>query len=237
MDSIVKILPESVANQIAAGEVVQRPASVVKELLENAIDAGAKNLTLNVKDAGKTLIQVIDDGKGMSTEDTELSIKRHATSKISEIDDIFHIRTMGFRGEALASIAAVSHFEIKSRRESDELCTLVEQKGEEVICRRSSGSIGTTVTVKNLFFNVPARRNFLKSNNAENRHIIESFQQVALTNPAINFNYYNNDKETYRLSKSNFKQRIIQIFGKKFDERLVPVKENTEIVTISGFVW
>ena len=233
----IKVLPDVVANQIAAGEVVQRPASVVKELLENSIDSGSKNISLYIKDAGKSLIQVIDDGSGMSPEDAELCVKRHATSKISKIEDIFGIHTMGFRGEALASISAVSHFELKTRRKEDELGFVLSIDGTGP--KKSSQSIGkpgTSVSVKNLFYNVPARRNFLKSNNVESRHIIETFQQIALTHPEIGFSLYNNDNETYVLKGSNFKQRIVMLFGKRFDERLVPVKEETEIVTISGYV-
>ena len=234
---IIKVLPEVVANQIAAGEVVQRPASVVKELLENAIDSGAKNITLNVKEAGKSLIQVIDDGSGMSAEDAELCIKRHATSKISNIDDIFKIHTMGFRGEALASISAVSHFELKTKRKEDEMSFVLNLDGSGLKkSNQAGGKSGTSVSVKNLFYNVPARRNFLKSDNVEGRHIIEAFQQIALTNPEIGFSFYNNGNETYNLKGSNFKQRIVMLFGKRFDERLVPVKEETEIVTISGYV-
>ena len=230
-------MPDSVANQIAAGEVVQRPASVVKELLENAIDAGADKITLLVKDAGKTLIQVMDNGIGMSEEDAILSVKRHATSKIFGIEDIFNLHTMGFRGEALASISAVSQFELKTRRDEDEVSFVLRLDGKKVEkAHENQERPGTSISVKNLFFNIPARRNFLKSDNVENRHISEAFQQTALANPEISFVYHNNDREVYNLPSANFKQRIIQLFGKKFDQRLVPLKEETEIVNISGFI-
>lgn len=233
----IKLLPESVANQIAAGEVVQRPASVVKELMENSIDSGASNITLVVKDAGKSLIQVIDDGLGMSEIDAELSLKRHATSKIASLDDLFRLKTMGFRGEALASIVAVSQFEMKTRRQEDEVGCVVEVDGKALTKQfDQQAKPGTSVSVKNLFYNVPARRNFLKSDNVENRHIAEAFQQIALCHPSVAFRYFMNGKEVHRLSSSNFKQRIVQMFGKKFDQRLVPLSEKTELVNISGFI-
>lgn len=235
--NIIKVLPESVANQIAAGEVVQRPASAVKELLENAIDAGAESVILNIQDAGKALIQVKDDGRGMSEIDARLCIERHATSKISKVDDIFHIVTMGFRGEALASISAVSQFELKTKTEGSELACVIKMNGSTLESQNlEAGNTGTTITVRNLFFNVPARRNFLKSSSVENRHIIEVFQQVSLGNPEVAFSLINNGEEVYKLDKSNFKQRIVQLFGKRYNERLVPIKEETDIVSFSGFI-
>lgn len=237
MNNRIKVLPDSVANQIAAGEVVQRPASVVKELLENAVDAGATEITLNVKDAGRSLIQVMDNGDGMSEIDARLCMERHATSKIKDVNDIFRISTMGFRGEALASITAVSQSEIKTKTDEDELAIVIKMSGNEVQSQESeTGNKGTRISVKNLFFNVPARRNFLKSNNVEYRHILESFQQISLTRPDVAFRMFNNDKEVYRLDKSNLRQRIIQLFGKRFNERLVPIKESLDLVEISGFV-
>ena len=231
MKNKIKVLSESVANQIAAGEVVQRPASAVKELLENSIDSGADFITLNIKDAGKALIQIIDNGSGMTEMDARLCIERHATSKISKINDIFQIRTMGFRGEALASISAVSQSEIKSKTKDSELSTLIKMNGSEVVSQeQENGKTGTSVSIKNLFFNVPARRNFLKSNNIENRHINEAFQQIALSSPEIGFSYFNNGEEVFKLDKANFKQRIIQLFGKRFNERLVPVSEETKLL-------
>lgn len=237
MENIIKVLPESVANQIAAGEVVQRPASAVKELMENAIDAGSSKVTLNIKEAGKSLIQVIDNGAGMSEIDLRLCVERHATSKIGKIEDLFHVRTMGFRGEAMASITAVSQSEIRSKENDAELASVLKMEGSKIVSQDSeTGSSGTSVAVKNLFFNVPARRNFLKSNSVENRHIMDTFQQIALGNPSIAFVYINNGEELYHLDKSNFKQRIVQLFGKRFNERLVPVQEETDIVKIDGFV-
>lgn len=237
MENIIKVLSESVANQIAAGEVVQRPASAVKELLENSIDSGADFITLNVKDAGKSLIQIIDNGHGMTEMDVRLCVERHATSKISKIDDIFQIQTMGFRGEALASISAVSQTEIKSKTKDSELATVLKMNGSEIVSQeQENGKTGTSISVKNLYFNVPARRNFLKSNNIETRHINEVFQQIALSSPDIGFSYFSNGEEIFKLDKTNFKQRIIQLFGKRFNERLVPVSEETEIVRVTGFV-
>ncbi|MFV0539736.1 MAG: DNA mismatch repair endonuclease MutL [Aestuariibaculum sp.] len=237
MLDIIQLLPDHVANQIAAGEVVQRPASVVKELLENAIDAGAKNIKLIVKDSGKTLIQVIDDGKGMSVTDARLCFERHATSKIRNADDLFHLSTKGFRGEALASIAAIAHVELKTKQENDDVGHAVVIEGstvqsQEVVVTPK----GTSISVKNLFFNIPARRNFLKSNAVELRHIIDEFQRVALAHPNIGFLLYNNGSETFNLPVSNYRQRIVNIFGNKTNEKLVPVEEDTEVLSISGFV-
>ncbi|MBT8273185.1 MAG: DNA mismatch repair endonuclease MutL, partial [Bacteroidia bacterium] len=234
---IIQLLPDHVANQIAAGEVVQRPASVVKELLENAIDANAATVKLIVKDAGKTLIQVIDDGIGMSTTDARLSFERHATSKIRSADDLFNIHTKGFRGEALASIAAISHVELKSKLDEDETGTHIKIEGSEIQSQEVVVTpTGTSVSVKNLFYNVPARRNFLKSNNVELRHIIDEFHRVALSHPDINFSMFHNGSELFGLPASNVRQRIVNIFGPKTNEKLVPVEEQTEVVKVSGFV-
>jgi len=237
MPDIIQLLPDSVANQIAAGEVVQRPASAVKELLENAIDAEATEIHLIVKNAGKTLIQVIDNGKGMSETDARLSLERHATSKITRVEDLFALTTMGFRGEAVPSIAAVSQMEIKSRTADSDLGTQLVLEGSEVksqeVCQCPQG---TTMTVKNLFFNIPARRNFLKSNPVESKHIIEEFLRVAMIHPEVAMNMTNDGNEVYRLPKGNFRQRIVNIFGSKYNQRLVPVEEKTDIVAISGFI-
>lgn len=234
---IVQLLPEHVANQIAAGEVVQRPASVVKELLENAIDAAATHITLAIKDAGKTLIQVSDNGVGMSPADALLSFERHATSKINTAADLFHLTTKGFRGEALASIAAISHVSMKTCRMEDELGFEVDLKGGQII-RKEPGVVskGTTVGVKNLFYNVPARRNFLKSDRIELRHIIDEFERVAVAHPQIGFAFYHNDDELFGLEPSNRRQRIVGVFGRKINEKLVPITEDTDIVRIEGFV-
>ena len=237
MSDIIQLLPDHVANQIAAGEVVQRPASVVKELLENAIDADATVIKLIIKDAGKTLVQVIDDGKGMSATDARLSFERHATSKIKSADDLFQLNTKGFRGEALASIAAIAHVELKTKQDDQELGTTIviegsEVKSQEVIVTPT----GTSLSVKHLFFNIPARRNFLKSNTVELRHIIDEFHRVALAHPSIGFSMFSNGSETYNLPPSNYRQRIVNIFGTKTNEKLVPVEEATEVLIISGFV-
>ncbi|KJD33723.1 DNA mismatch repair protein MutL [Tamlana sedimentorum] len=237
MADIIQLLPDHVANQIAAGEVVQRPASVVKELLENAIDAGANTIKLIIKDAGKTLVQVIDDGKGMSTTDARLSFERHATSKIKSADDLFQLNTKGFRGEALASIAAIAHVELKTKQETDDVGNTIQIEGSKVITQEIVVTPkGTSVAVKNLFFNIPARRNFLKSDAVELRHIMDEFHRVALAHPSINFLFYNNGSETFNLPVSNFRQRIVNIFGSKTNEKLVPVNEDTEVLKISGFV-
>ena len=237
MSDIIQLLPDHVANQIAAGEVVQRPASVVKELLENAIDAGATNIKLLLKDAGKTLIQVIDDGKGMSTTDARMSFERHATSKIQKAEDLFNLSTKGFRGEALASIAAISHVELKTKQESEELGTSIKIEGSKIISQDFiSTSEGTSMAVKNLFYNIPARRNFLKSDTVETRHIIDEFQRVALAHPVISFLLHHNNNEVYHLKSSNLRKRIVAIFGGKMNEKLVPIKEQTDIVSINGFI-
>ena len=237
MTDIIQLLPDHVANQIAAGEVVQRPASVVKELLENAIDAGASEIKLIIKDAGKTLVQVIDNGKGMSVTDARLSFERHATSKIKSADDLFQLNTKGFRGEALASIAAIAHVELKTKRPEDELGTAIEIEGSKVKSQEVSVTpTGTSVAVKNLFFNIPARRNFLKSDTVELRHITDEFHRVALAHPNIAFAFYHNGSELFHLPDENYRQRIVHIFGSKTNEKLVPVEEETEVLKISGFV-
>lgn len=237
MSNIINILPPHISNQIAAGEVIQRPSSVVKELIENAIDAKATHIQLIVKDAGKTLIQVIDNGTGMNKEDALISFERHATSKIKTSDDLFSLTTMGFRGEALASIAAISHVEMKTKQEDQELGTLIEMEGNTCInnspiaCEK-----GTSISVKNLFYNVPARRNFLKSDPVENNHILEEFIRTSLINNDIAFTYYNNGKLIHKLEKQNLKRRIIDIFGKSYNERLLPIEEEVDAVKISGFI-
>lgn len=234
---IIKLLPDSVANQIAAGEVIQRPASVVKELIENAIDAGATQIDLIVKDAGRTFITVIDNGCGMSETDARLCFERHATSKIKSADDLFAIKTMGFRGEALASIAAVAQVELTTRRQEDEVGTKIRIEGSKVIEQLPKpASVGTNFTVKNLFFNVPARRNFLKSNEAELRHINEEFFRITIMNPEIGFTFVSNDKELFHLYPGTLKQRIVGLFGKDYDSKLLPVNQVTETVTIEGFI-
>jgi DNA mismatch repair protein MutL len=237
MSDIIQLLPDHVANQIAAGEVVQRPASVVKELLENAIDAGATSIKLLLKDAGKTLIQVLDDGKGMSATDARMSFERHATSKIKKAEDLFNLCTKGFRGEALASIAAIAHVELKTKQENEELGTSIKIEGSKVISQDFiSTSKGTSIAVKNLFYNIPARRNFLKSNTVETRHIIDEFQRVALAHPTIAFLMHHNNNEVYHLKSSNLRKRIVSVFGTKMNEKLVPINEQTDIVSIEGFV-
>lgn len=237
MLDIIHLLPDSIANQIAAGEVVQRPASVVKELLENSIDARANTIQLIVKDAGRTLIQVIDDGMGMSATDARMSFERHATSKIKTADDIFAIRTMGFRGEALASIAAVAQVELRTRRLVDEVGTMIRIEGSEFKNQESvSCTKGTNFQVKNLFFNVPARRNFLKSNPVEMKHVLDEFQRVALAHPNINFTLYHNDVEVYNLPAGKLSRRIVDIFGKTYREQLATCEEETPFVNVEGYV-
>lgn len=237
MADIIQLLPDSVANQIAAGEVVQRPASAVKELLENAVDAGSTEIELIIKDSGKTLIQVVDNGKGMSETDARLSFERHATSKIKNADDLFHIRTMGFRGEALASIAAIAQVELKTRTHNSELGTSVIIEGSEVKEQNViQTNAGTSIAVKNLFYNVPARRNFLKSDSVELGHIEEEFRRVALVNPDVSFSFYHNEKPLYKLAKSTFNQRIVAVFGDNYKQKLLPVEEETDFVRLNGFV-
>ncbi len=237
MSDIIQLLPDAVANQIAAGEVIQRPASAVKELLENAVDAGSGGIQLIIRDAGKTLIQVMDDGIGMSVTDARLSFERHATSKIRTADDLMSLHTMGFRGEALASVAAIAQIELKTRRSEDEVGTLVVIEGAEFISQENCVcNKGTSIAIRNLFYNVPARRNFLKSNPVETRHIVEEFTRVALSNPHIGFSFHHNDMQVFDLRKGNFRQRIAAVFGAAYNERLVPVDEDTTIVKLSGFV-
>ena len=237
MADIIQLLPDHVANQIAAGEVVQRPASVVKELLENAIDAKATSITLLIKDAGKTLVQVTDNGIGMSVTDARLSFERHATSKIKSAEDLFNLHTKGFRGEALASIAAIAHVELKTKTENSEIGTHLTIEGSKVISQDPAVvPKGTTISVKNLFYNIPARRNFLKSNPVETRHIIDEFHRVALAHPNVAFQMLHNGSDVFNLPSTNSRQRIVNIFGSKTNEKLVPVHEETEILKIEGFV-
>jgi len=237
MSDIIKLLPDSVANQIAAGEVIQRPASAVKELLENAVDAGANTISLLIKDAGKTLIQVIDNGSGMSPIDARMCFERHATSKISKADDLFAIRTMGFRGEAMASIAAIAQVEVKTKSHEDELGTHLKIEGSKVISQESCQcASGSNILVKNLFFNVPARRNFLKSNTAETRHIIEEFIRVSMFQPQVSFSMVHNDKIVFKLLSGGLKSRIVGLFGNTYDQRLLPVEQTTDQLKINGFV-
>lgn len=237
LTDIIQLLPDNIANQIAAGEVIQRPASAVKELLENAVDAGATEIKLFVADGGKSLIQVIDNGKGMSETDARMAFERHATSKIRHIDDLFHIRTMGFRGEALASIAAVAQVELKTRRPEDETGTYIEISNSAVRLQEPVAMPpGSNIAMKNLFFNVPARRNFLKSNPAEMRHIVEEFTRVALAFPAVFFSLHNNGQELMHLDKGSLKQRILQVLGHNYHTKLVSVQQQTDYLNIYGFV-
>lgn len=237
LGDIIQLLPDNIANQIAAGEVIQRPASAVKELLENAVDAGATEVRLIIQDAGKQLVQVIDNGKGMSTTDARMSFERHATSKIRNIDDLFQIRTMGFRGEALASIAAVSQVELRTKRAEDELGTYLEIDNSVVkVQEPCSANNGTSIAMKNLFFNVPARRNFLKSNAAEMRHIVDEFIHVALAFPQIFFSLTSNGQQVFHLERGNLKQRIVQLLGSSYNAKLVNVQEHTDYLDITGFV-
>lgn len=237
MSDIIQLLPDSVANQIAAGEVVQRPASAVKELLENALDAGADKIQLIVKDTGKALIQVIDNGCGMSVTDARMCFERHATSKVRKAEDLFAIRTMGFRGEAMASIAAIAQVEMKTKRHEDEVGTLIEIEGSTVVKQEPIGTPnGTSISVKNLFYNTPARRNFLKSNPTEMRYIIDEFQRVVLAKPHIAFSLHHDGNEIYRLPAATIKQRIVHLFGNNYNERLIPVEEETTIINLKGYI-
>jgi DNA mismatch repair protein MutL len=238
MDNLIKLLPDHVANQIAAGEVVQRPSSVVKELLENSIDSGAKKISLLIKESGRTLIQVVDNGCGMSEKDALICFQRHSTSKITSAADLFNLSTKGFRGEALASIAAISHTELITKTKSSEIGTFIRIEGNKIIQNKSIVSNeGSSISVKNLFYNVPARRNFLKSDNVEVRHIINEFHRVALAHPEIHFEFDNNDNQLFSLPISNIRQRIVNIFGSKSNEKLVPVNETTEVLKLSGFIF
>jgi len=237
MEGIIRLLPDLVANQIAAGEVIQRPASVVKELLENAVDAGSTVVELWINEAGKKLIMVVDNGHGMSPADSRLCFERHATSKIKGTDDLFKIKTLGFRGEALASIAAIAQVELKTRRQDDELGTMIRIEGGKAMKQEPcSLTKGTTIAVKNLFFNVPARRNFLKGNNIEMTHILEEFTRVALANETVTFKLFQDGKELYHLQSGNLKQRIVSLFGGQYAQRVVPVEQPTDIVEIQGFI-
>jgi DNA mismatch repair protein MutL len=234
---IINLLPDNIANQIAAGEVIQRPASAVKELLENAVDAGATEIQLIVRDAGKELVQVIDNGKGMSETDARMCFERHATSKIKTINDLFEIRTMGFRGEALASIAAVAQVELKTRQPDAPIGTCIEIDNSVVRKQEPcQTAVGTCISMKNLFFNVPARRNFLKSNAAEMRHIVDEFIRVAMAYPQLQFTFTSNNQQVFYLEKGSLKQRIIAILGQHYNARLVTVKESTDYLNIHGFV-
>ncbi|TAH42999.1 MAG: DNA mismatch repair endonuclease MutL [Bacteroidetes bacterium] len=237
MSDIIRLLPDSVANQIAAGEVIQRPSSAVKELLENAVDAGSSHIELFIKDSGRTLIQIVDNGSGMSPTDARLCFSRHATSKIQNADDLFSIRTKGFRGEALASIASIAQVELKTKRHDDELGTCIQIEGAEITGQTSvATSPGTSISIRNLFFNVPARRNFLKSNNVEARHIIEEFERVALAHPEVAMSLHQNGIEIFQLPLANHRQRIVSVYGSHYNERLVPVTEETSLLSISGFI-
>ena len=237
MSDIIHLLPDSIANQIAAGEVIQRPASVVKELVENAVDAGAGHIQVNIKDAGRTLVQVIDDGKGMSETDARMAFERHATSKISSADDLFSLHTMGFRGEALASIVAVSQVELRTRLKGAELGTHLVFSGSELeSVEPDACTEGSIFSVKNLFFNVPARRKFLKSNETEFRNIINEFERIALVNPQVALSLYHNDTEIFNLPESGLRQRIINVYGKTLNQKLLSVDAQSSLVTVSGFV-
>ncbi len=237
MADLIQLLPDAIINQIAAGEVVQRPASIVKELMENSIDAGAMDIKVIIKDAGKTLIQVIDNGSGMSSTDARMAFERHATSKIRQTEDLSYVRTMGFRGEAMASIAAVSQVEMKTRRHADELGNKLIIEGSEIKSLEPCQCVvGTNTMVKNLFYNIPVRRNFLKSNNVEMRHILDEFLRVAIANPDVFFSLHHNNLEQYHLPGGNLRQRLVGIFGNASNEKLVPVGEETDVLKISGFI-
>ena len=237
MSDVIKLLPDAIANQIAAGEVIQRPASVVKELLENSVDSGAKSVQLIIKDAGRALIQVVDDGCGMSETDARMCFERHATSKIKKIEDLFSLYTFGFRGEAMASIAAVAQVEMKTKPHDKEVGTILIVEGSKVILQEQTATnSGTSISVKNLFYNVPARRNFLKSNQIETKHILDEFVHVALANPSIFFSLHHNGIEVYHLKAANIRQRIVNIFGKNYNEKLVPIEEITDYVSVRGFI-
>ena len=236
-DNLVQLLPDAIANQIAAGEVIQRPASVVKELVENAVDAGADEINLIIKDAGKNLIQVTDNGCGMSETDARMSLERHATSKLRTAEDLFSLHTMGFRGEALASIVAIAQVELKTRRSIDDLGTRIRVEGSEVLEQEPAAAPpGTSIAVRNLFYNVPARRNFLKSDSVELRHIREEYIRIALAHPGVRFELHVNDKLDLSLTAGNLRQRVIAIFGKKYRDLLVPIEEATDVLSIGGYV-
>ena len=237
MSDIIQLLPDSVANQIAAGEVIQRPASVVKELIENAIDAHATEIKVIIKDGGKNLIQVIDNGSGMTETDARMAFERHATSKIKTADDLFSIRTMGFRGEALPSICAIADVEIKTCLQEEEIGSYLHISGSEVIKQEAAATPpGTNFSVKNLFFNVPARRKFLKSNAAEFRHVINEFQRAAIPHPEIDFSLIHNKNQVYHLPPANLKKRIMHLFGKNLGQNLISVETDTTLAKISGYI-
>ena len=240
MSDIIHLLPDSVANQIAAGEVIQRPASCLKELVENSLDAGAQHIRVIVRDAGRTLLQVVDDGKGMSPTDARMAFERHATSKISQASDLFQLRTMGFRGEALASICAVAHVEVLTRRAEDEVGTRIEIAGSEVILQEIvQCAVGTNMRVKNLFYNVPARRKFLKTDQTELRNLLAEYHRIVLVNPHVQFTFVSNDEIISELPPSTQKQRIEAVFGhssKPYTGQLVDIATETELVRISGFI-
>jgi DNA mismatch repair protein MutL len=237
MSDIIRLLPDHIANQIAAGEVIQRPASVVKELIENAIDANATHIDVIIKDAGKTLIQVIDNGKGMSEMDSRMAFERHATSKVQHADDLFALKTKGFRGEALASIAAIAHVELKTKQPDQEWGTSIKIEGSSVVEQTPcTCKFGSSFEVKNLFYNVPARRNFLKSDTVEFKHIEEEFIRIALAHPAIQFTLHHNSSICFHLAEANLRKRIVDIFGRSYNDKLVPIEEETGIVSLSGFI-
>ncbi|MBI2259078.1 MAG: DNA mismatch repair endonuclease MutL [Flavobacteriia bacterium] len=237
MNNVIQILPDHIANQIAAGEVIQRPASVIKELVENSLDAQSDSVEVYIKDSGKTLIQISDNGIGMSEIDARMSFERHATSKIKNADDLFRLYTKGFRGEALASIAAIAHVELKTRMEEDELGTLIHIEGSQININEScTCKKGTIISIKNLFYNVPARRNFLKSDSVEFKHIEEEFIRVALAHPNVKFSLSHNDQLCYLLEKGNLRKRISDIFGKAYDNRIIPINVQMDLITLSGFV-
>ncbi|HCA99892.1 MAG TPA: DNA mismatch repair protein MutL, partial [Porphyromonadaceae bacterium] len=237
MTDIIHLLPDSIANQIAAGEVIQRPASVVKELVENSLDANAKHIHIIIKDAGRTLVQVIDDGKGMSMTDARMAFERHATSKIKTSEDLFALYTRGFRGEALASVAAIAHVELKTRRAEDEMGTGLKIAGSKVESQEAIFcAVGTTISVKNIFFNVPARRKFLKSNETERRNIFTEIERIALVNPEIEFTVIENDVQTMHLPPANLRQRIVQMQGKGINQQLIEINEETTLAKIHGYV-
>ena len=237
MANRIQLLPDAIANQIAAGEVIQRPASIVKELMENAVDAAASNIKLIIKNAGRTLVQVIDDGIGMSPTDARMSFEKHATSKIKDINDLFAIVTKGFRGEALASVGAVAQVELKTRQEEDTVGTQIHIAGSTIEKQEPCQTAkGTSIAVKNIFFNVPARRNFLKSDNVETKHIIDEFFRIALPHPEVSFSLIVNDHELYHLKSGNLRQRIVALFGDKYNDKIVPIQEETDVVSIGGFI-
>ncbi len=237
MSSRIKILPDNIANKIAAGEVVQRPESVVKELLENAVDANSTSIELIVKQAGKTLIQVCDDGGGMTEEEVLLSIRKHATSKISSMEDLELIKTLGFRGEALSSIASVCQLEIKTETKESEVGTLLKIESEtEIITEKISAPKGTCVSVKNIFYNIPARRKFLKSDTTELKHIIDTFNRIALAHPEISFKFYNSDNLVFDYKSGSLEERIEQVFADNMLDALIPVNEETDYLTIKGYI-